>query len=805
MKPSSSFLTLPASLAGVVLLVASATYAQSPPAENAAPSPSLPLYESLKKFDLSGEAAVRGVSLQRDRVQMTFTGTFYFESPIKGQIRGAVFIGNGQVHADPPNDDFEKANVRRMIGADAVDSTFKTAVLRFSDDTVETLGVTPTAALQLPSRAHELASGFSRLLLRETGVNVNARIVVSILNGESPGFFCAEFDGGSRGRFGLVLDYQARIPQAHFGLDGGEKGVFFAYDDSIYRSDVWMAFASREDEEKGIHESSDAYALANISRYNLDIDLRYGGTMKLEAQLSFTALADGVRAVPLVINEDLDTDFNHRRDKALRLTGARLANGEPVVAIQESWDGSVTLVLPKPVTKGQDFEPILDFKGEYLLGDKLQGIPFRPRGRTWYPRTVPTYPSAFDLMFHHDKGTLVDSIGSRVIQQRTADGSMVTEWKMDTPVRGATFVVGYYKARSETTKLSSGNNVDLEYYALRKYSDPTFHFVLSESGNCVRYFSTLYGPYPYSRLSAISLPYQPHRSLPTMLMLPFENNGDRNTFLLNGREVSHQWWGGLITWNSYRDQWLDEGLAEYSGLLYTSVRDSVGDEDYLIGLMHDELAFNPRTLAGLGPGRLVDVGPIIMGRRLSTRQTFGAWDALVRDKGALVVRMLDFLFSDLHTGDDSAFFDMLKDFVTRYSNKVASTDDFVAVANAHFADTPIAKQYKLKNLDWFFEQWVYGTSLPSYDLSYSITKQADGSAVLQGTITQRNAPDQWMMPLPLVAKFGKNKTITDIVVAAGPSSTTTLTFPQMPRSISLDPQRWVLSQRTTTNQLPGKN
>ena len=41
-------------------------------------------------------------------------------------------------------------------------------------------------------------------------------------------------------------------------------------------------------------------------------------------------------------------------------------------------------------------------------------------------------------------------------------------------------------------------------------------------------------------------------------------------------ETAHQWWGNIVAWRSYRDQWLSEGFAEYSGVLYTAIRAKSG-------------------------------------------------------------------------------------------------------------------------------------------------------------------------------------------------------------------------------------
>ena len=175
-----------------------AVSSQQPTAEDS--EAGMALYQALVKFDLSsGTARAENVVLKRDRVEMTFDGMFYFEAPIGGRIHGAVFLGRGNVHAAVPNSVFERDNLYRMLKADAVDSTFSNAVLRFSDDTVDALGLKISPAGTPPAEALKLASELSPVLLRDTGANVAARLLVSILNKESPGFFLAQFDRFRKG------------------------------------------------------------------------------------------------------------------------------------------------------------------------------------------------------------------------------------------------------------------------------------------------------------------------------------------------------------------------------------------------------------------------------------------------------------------------------------------------------------------------------------------------------------------------------------------------------------------------------
>ena len=196
--------------------------------------------------------------------------------------------------------------------------------------------------------------------------------------------------------------------------------------------------------------------------------------------------------------------------------------------------------------------------------------------------------------------------------------------------------------------------------------------------------------------------------------------------------------------------------------------------------------------------RLVDVGPIILGHRLSTSKTLGAYQTLIYNKGALVLRMLHFMLSNPATGDGQPFFDMMTDFVERYRNKTASSDDFRAVANEHFARSPIAKKYGMTNLNWLFYQSVYKTALPSYDLQYKVEDQPDGKVLLSGTISQQNASEDWMMVLPVKLSFGGQQEALGTVFVQGNSSPFQIRLPMRPKKVELDPDRWILSEKIST-------
>jgi aminopeptidase N len=114
--------------------------------------------------------------------------------------------------------------------------------------------------------------------------------------------------------------------------------------------------------------------------------------------------------------------------------------------------------------------------------------------------------------------------------------------------------------------------------------------------------------------------------------------------------------------------------------------------------------------------------------------------------------------------------------------------------------TPIAQKYGVKDLGWFFSQWVMQTVLPSYRLEYSIKSDVDGSALLEGTVFQENAPDSWVMPIPLVITFGGNQVARGTVLANGAQQSVNIRLPQKPESVELDPDQRVISDKTSTRK-----
>src|SRR5208283_4706795 len=103
------------------------------------------------------------------------------------------------------------------------------------------------------------------------------------------------------------------------------------------------------------------------------------------------------------------------------------------------------------------------------------------------------------------------------------------------------------------------------------------------------------------------------------------------------------------------------------------------------------------------------------GTRLMSPHSMQAYQGDTYAKGAYVLLMLrSLLYNDQGSGDehDQAFIDMMHDFMQSHRDSPASTESFKAIAEKH-----MTKQMNLQGngrLDWFFNEWVYGTLVPRY-------------------------------------------------------------------------------------------
>ena len=204
--------------------------------------------------------------------------------------------------------------------------------------------------------------------------------------------------------------------------------------------------------------------------------------------------------------------------------------------------------------------------------------------------------------------------------------------------------------------------------------------------------------------------------------------------------MAHQWWGHLVGAKTYRDQWLEEGFAEFSASYYSRKAHSESVRAYW-DLKRKWLLF--KVSAGLRP---VDVGPLYLNRQLNEKLAPGIASLNIYNKGAYVLEMIRLMMEDRKQADtDQRFINMMHDFATTYANRNASTADFQHMVEKHMGEP----------MDWFFNEYVYGTEIPTYDFKYTLNPTSDGKTLLKCSLTQSGVSDQFEMRVPIYVSMDK--------------------------------------------------
>jgi aminopeptidase N len=112
---------------------------------------------------------------------------------------------------------------------------------------------------------------------------------------------------------------------------------------------------------------------------------------------------------------------------------------------------------------------------------------------------------------------------------------------------------------------------------------------------------------------------------------------------------------------------------------------------------------------------------------------------------------------DRKTGDEN-FKAAMQDFVKTYSGKAATTEDFKAAMEKHM--TPDMDLDGNHRLDWFFNEYVYGTALPTYKLDSSFDKDASGDVVFNFKVTQSGVDDKFRMLVPIYLELADGRTVS---------------------------------------------
>jgi len=824
------------------------------------PAESLYLQLSSVGLDPTRVFRVRDSSLDRPAIHITLEdGTIAFTRDVLGRITGAFFEGDGEVLLVPPNE-VERKSMSLFTGMAILEERFSTAYIRFNDNAATELqsGLrAPEDAEGFVTRwdetARNLARGDAMRLLADfsemlpstdrTGSQDSPR---SRTADPADRMLHARLQGNKLGVFDVVFDANAG--------EQVEAGQAKASADGTVYYDVWTWFSTEDDRpgRPALRQTQEALSTETESRedpifvrnYIIGAQVKPPKELDEEVKLNLEVVRDGSRFLVFELSRFLKIQTVEADGHAVEFIQNPAVEG---TRLARSGNDLVALILPQPVRRGQKIRLRFVYGGE-VLAEAGKGLLYVGARGNWYPNRGLAM-SDFDLTFRYPPGWTLVATGkpepvanasstSTQTGTQSAEGYQVERWVSERPIPVAGFDLGKYVRAT-----AQAGNINVDTYATigveRDFPTPPAQIkpepgrsprkiplpsiaavapsparnaaaVAESTAQAIRYYAERFGPFPYSKLALTQLPGRESQGWPGLIFLSsyaFLTQEEREELHMGAahelmdrqvpaHEAAHQWWGDLVTWRTYRDQWFSEGLANYCALMILQEKNPAGFRQIMEKYRGDLMEKNK-------DGSLrKDAGPVTLGSRLLSSHFPEGYEAISYGRGTWLFHMLRSMLQDAATDvgrEDPAhgvveepFVRSLRKLRERYEGKAITTSELLDV----FAeDLPPSLRYEGKaSLDWFLDGWVNGTSLPRLELqSVKFAAKPNGVAVT-GVIRQNDAGDNLVTSVPIYAVLsGKAPVLIGRVFADGTESSFHLSAPAGTHKLLLDPNGTILT------------
>ncbi len=802
-------------LPAVFVLLAFETPVRPADLPTATPEDLKTVYFQLRQLHASEQWAIaENVVWKRDAATFTFqTGKLVFASPVNGRILAASFEGKGAFQLDPPGSIHQKQISRYTRGPNLTD-TFRKAVLFFTDDSFAELqqklkiqsGGT-VASDAIASTQREFTETFNDWWSNEAKGNFEmrnmaARMLADLADPSSKGFCLADFKGDRSGDLMFHISWN-RDSLLMPGLNNDEEVVLLHYNPGNYY-EWWSGFHLAEEYAKNPHPEHRTL-LARCPRQTIVAGVADDNRLSATTELDYEIGYGSPRLLPLNLRG------------VLRISSIQDGGGKPLAFIQEprELDNDPWVILPAPAQKGIAARMKIAYaedsnRDNRIIHQRGSGLYFVTARTSWFPsfgafddRTI------FVLRFRSPKKFTLIGTGHRLKAEKQKD-AYVSEWESEIPFAVAGFNYGEFadKTRSDgtlTVTAYGGKQIPDELREVEiagggvggLNTTSMLDYAAGVSFQAMKLFEFYFGPLPFKSIAVTEQPVRGFgQSWPTLVFLPYDSllDGTNRHFLglqeseearqfyniVAVHEMAHQWWGHLVGWKTYHDQWLSEGIAEFSAALFIKHFEPKKWKGYWDLKRKWLFSTNRRG------HRIKDVGPLWLNFQLSGHLEEENRQSLVYGKGAFVLEMLRMLMENPQDRNpDGAFIAMMRDFTASHAGRNASTEDFRRIVEKHWR----------RPMDWFFNQWVYGTEIPDYKFTYQLKDAPGGKTNLQISLTQSSVSDSFRMAVPLYLHHkGQPHRLGLVEMKGSTTHNDEMTLPIRPEKVTIDEYHSILCE-----------
>ncbi len=425
--------------------------------------------------------------------------------------------------------------------------------------------------------------------------------------------------------------------------------------------------------------------------------------------------------------------------------------------------------------KVQGSAAITDAKGLYFINpkgeEKDKPTQIWTQGETeansvWFPTIdKPNQKTTDEIYMTVPEKYVTLSNGVLVSQKKNNDGTRTDYWKMDLPHAPYLFFmgVGDYAVIKDSYK-----GKEVSYYVEKEFA-PVARKIFGLTPEMIAFYSKITGiDYVWPKYSQIvGRDYVSGAMENTTATLHQESAQQDARELVDGNsweeviahELFHQWFGDLVTTESWSNLTLNESFANYSETLWNEYKHGKDAGD----------AQNFGDMQGYLQSRSENKDLVRF--RYSDKEDM--FDAVSYNKGGRILHMLRNYLGD------SAFFKGLNLYLT--TNKFKS-------AEAHQLRLAF-EEVSGRDLNWYFNQWYFGAGNPKVDISYEYD---DAAGKVNVIVKQTQAGDKvFRLPIAIDVYTGKEKERHNVWVN-NRVDTFTFSYSKHPDLVNVDADKVIL-------------
>ena len=660
-----------------------------------------------------------------------FEGEIFRYPEYKSNQYALLFIGKGEFSFTPPIA-IERKQLYRFYEKENFEMEFKQLFLLFDDNTYDEITVelsfqeTKTAPLEREIK--EFITYFKEYDFDDSRQDFLRSMMMEGRNG----FFYSQIQESKFDPVFFQID-PFEIEEVSFmkGARGGTKN---------YRELINL-FPAKEETLKPFYSKKPNKYFLDLITYRIESTISNNLDFSSKCTIDFESKEKDQEWTMLYLYEEL------------RVDSVKWEDGNRAKFLNPEESGEVWIKCKSDYLDGNQHILTIYYHGDLLEKNDLGWIELKS-SIYWYPRFDNREKAAFGLIFNTPSKYDFISVGE-LINKVERDEIITSTYFSNTPSRNLSFNIGNFKNYEVKKENLPEVNVYISEFGhqlvrrnlidqgILSISDAS-KYIAQDISNSIALFTELFGPLSTNSINATEIPYLHGEAFPGLLHLSWatvvQTNFEGEDEIFRAHEAAHQWWGIGVDIDTYHDQWLSEGLAQYSGLWYLQA--AKNDNELFFDILNgwrDEILNVRNYIFGSGQ----EAGPIWLGYRTSSSQTWGDYDLIIYKKGAWIIHMLRAMLLDLNTMNEDRVKAMMKDYYQAFKDRSACTEDFKKIVDKHFGE----------NMSWFFDQYVYGTDIPLYKVAYKTKKTNEDKTIITLRVRQEGVPENFKMYVPFKLVF----------------------------------------------------